>query len=136
MFKITRDEITAQMAREAVAYPGAGAVVTFLGTVRDVSRGRRVLYLEYEAYSGMAEEVMRQIGEEIRERWGLERVAMIQRVGRLEVGEASVAIAVAAPHRQEAFAACRYAVDRLKEIVPIWKKEVWKERESWVGSEE
>ncbi|HID87231.1 MAG TPA: molybdenum cofactor biosynthesis protein MoaE [Anaerolineae bacterium] len=113
-------------------HPGAGAIATFLGTVRDHSRGRRVLYLEYDAYPEMAERTLRQIGEEIRERWGLDRVAIVHRIGRLEIGEASVAIAVAAPHRAEAFEACRYAVDRLKEIVPIWKKEVWEGGEYWV----
>jgi len=132
LFRVTEDEITAQMVIEAVEHPGAGAIATFLGTVRDHSRGRRVLYLEYDAYPEMAERTLRQIGEEIRERWGLDRVAIVHRIGRLEIGEASVAIAVAAPHRAEAFEACRYAVDRLKEIVPIWKKEVWEGGEYWV----
>lgn len=132
MFRITEDEITVQNVIEAVEHPGAGAIATFLGTVRDHSRGKRVLYLEYDAYPEMAERTLRQIGEEIRERWGLDRVAIVHRIGRLEIGEASVAIAVAAPHRAEAFEACRYAVDRLKEIVPIWKKEVWEGGEYWV----
>ena len=132
MFRITEDEITAQMVIEAVEHPAAGAIATFLGTVRDHSQGKRVLYLEYDAYPAMAEKTLRQIGEEIGERWGLYRVAIVHRVGRLEIGEASVAIAVAAPHRAEAFEACRYAIDRLKEIVPIWKKEVWEGGEYWV----
>lgn len=132
MFRVTEDEITAQMVIGAVEHPSAGAIVTFLGTVRDHSQGKRVLYLEYDAYPEMAEMTLRQIGEEIRERWGLDRVAIVHRVGRLEIGEASVAIAVAAPHRAEAFEACRYAIDRLKEMVPIWKKEVWEGSEHWV----
>jgi molybdopterin synthase catalytic subunit len=132
MFRVTDEEITAQMVIEAVEHPSVGAIVTFLGTVRDRSQGRRVLYLEYDAYPEMAERTLRQIGEEIRERWGLDRVAIVHRVGRLEIGEASVAIAVAAPHRAEAFEACRYAIDRLKEIVPIWKKEVREGGECWV----
>jgi molybdopterin synthase catalytic subunit len=132
MFRITEDEIRPQNVIKAVEHPAAGAIVTFLGTVRDRSRGKRVLYLEYDAYPGMAEKTLRQIGEEIRERWGLDRVAIVHRVGRLEIGEAIVAIAVAAPHRAEAFEACRYAIDRLKEIVPIWKKEAWEGGEYWV----
>ncbi|MFQ6057505.1 MAG: molybdenum cofactor biosynthesis protein MoaE [Anaerolineae bacterium] len=132
MFKITKDEIAVEAVIQAVEHPGAGAIATFVGTVRDQSQGRRVLYLEYDAYPEMAEKTLRQIGEEIRKRWGLERVAIVHRIGRLEIGEASVAIAVAAPHRAEAFQACRYAIDRLKEIVPVWKKEVWEGGEYWV----
>ena len=133
VFKVVDYPITPDMAVEAVAHPGAGGIVTFLGVVRDNSQGRRVLYLEYDAYPEMAERVMCQIGAEIKERWGLDRVAILHRVGRLDIGEASVAIAVAAPHRAEAFEACRFAIDRLKEIVPIWKKEVWEEGgEYWV----
>jgi len=109
--------------------------VTFQGTVRDNSRGKRVLYLEYEAYPEMAVKVMRQIADEIKARWGLDGVAIVHRVGRLEIGEASICIAVAAPHRAQAFEACRYAIDRVKEILPVWKKEVWEGGEYWVGWE-
>lgn len=132
VFKVMDSPITADMVIEAVENPGAGGIATFLGVVRDNSQGKRVLYLEYDAYPEMAERVMRQIGAEIKERWGLDRVAILHRVGRLEIGEASVAIAVAAPHRAEAFEACRFAIDRLKEIVPIWKKEAWEGGEHWV----
>jgi molybdopterin synthase catalytic subunit len=97
-------------------------VVVFLGTVRSENEGRAVSHLEYEAYAPMAEKEMRRIGEEIRERWPVAAVAMRHRIGRLEVGETAVIIAVSAPHRAEAFAACQYAIDRLKEVVPIWKK--------------
>ncbi|MDA2917286.1 molybdenum cofactor biosynthesis protein MoaE, partial [Nitrospinae bacterium AH_259_B05_G02_I21] len=89
--------------------------------------------LEYEAYPSMAERKMTQIGEEIRAKWAVDAVVILHRVGRLEVGEMSVAIAVAAPHRREALEACAYAIDRLKEIVPIWKKEVFEDGEVWVG---
>ncbi|MBX5490183.1 MAG: molybdenum cofactor biosynthesis protein MoaE [Chloroflexi bacterium] len=135
MFEITREVLTAEQVAEAVRAPDCGGVVTFLGTVRSPSRGRTVLYLEYEAYPEMAVRKMQQIADEIHERWGITRVAIRHRVGRLEVGEASVAIAVAAPHRREAFEACEYAIARLKRIVPVWKKEVWADGEEWIGWE-
>src|SRR5207244_7692323 len=103
--------------------PGCGALVTFVGTVREENEGRDVDYLEYEAYPGMAEAKMAQIGDEIREHWGLERVAMVHRLGRCQVGEASIVIAVGSAHRREAFEACHYAIDRVKEILPVWKRE-------------
>jgi MoaE-MoaD fusion protein len=109
-----------------------GAVVTFLGVVRGFSRGRNVLYLEYEAYREMAVRKLQQVAEEVREKWTIDDIAMVHRVGHLEVGERSVAIAVGAPHRKVAFEACEYAIDRLKEIVPIWKKEVWEGGEAWI----
>jgi molybdopterin synthase catalytic subunit len=101
--------------------------------VREATRGRRVLHLEYEAYAPMAERTMAQIGNEIGSKWPVDAVAILHRVGRLQVGEMSVAIAVAAPHRREALEACSYAIDRLKELVPIWKKEVFEDGEVWVG---
>jgi molybdopterin synthase catalytic subunit len=111
-----------------------GAVVTFHGVVREYSdSGRAVRYLEYEAYPEMAEAQMRAIGAEIKRRWDIDDVAMVHRIGRLEIGEASVVIAVAAPHRGEAFDACEYAIDTLKATVPIWKKEVFADGEVWVG---
>jgi len=103
--------------------------------VRDTARGKAVRYLEYEAYPPAAEQSFRQIADEIRQRWGIDRVAIVHRVGRIEIGEASVVIAVASPHRAEAFDACRYAIDRLKQIAPIWKKEVYEDGEVWIGSE-
>jgi molybdopterin synthase catalytic subunit len=112
-----------------------GAVCTFLGVARKFSRGREVVHLEYEAYPEMAEKKMAEIGEELREKFGVERVAMLHRVGVLEIGEASVGIAVASPHRKEAFEACRYAIDTLKATVPIWKKEVWADGQQWIGWE-
>ena len=135
MFEITDEVLTADSVAEAVRAPECGGVVTFLGTVRSPSRGRVVSYLEYEAYPEMAVPKMQQSAAEIQERWGLTRVAIRHRIGRLEVGEPSVAIGVAAPHRHAAFEACEYAIVRLKRIVPVWKKEVWADGEQWIGWE-
>ena len=133
MFKITSDEIELGDVIRAVETGDAGAIVHFLGVVRNNTEGREVSYLEYEAYPPMAEKKMAEIAQEIHEKWGLDRVAMIHRVGRLEIGEVSVAVAVASPHRREAFEACHYAMNRLKQIVPIWKREVWTDgEEEWV----
>ncbi|HZT09274.1 MAG TPA: molybdenum cofactor biosynthesis protein MoaE [Chloroflexota bacterium] len=132
-FEITRDELTADGIASLVGSPDCGAVTVFLGTARRISRGREVEYLEYEAYPEMAIRKLEQIAEEIRERWGTSRIAVRHRVGRVDLGEASVAIAVATEHRAEGFAACQYAIDRLKEIVPIWKKEVWVGGGEWIG---
>ena len=133
MFKITSDEIELGDVIRAVEAEDAGAIVHFLGVVRNNTEGREVSYLEYEAYPPMAEKKMAEIAQEIHEKWGLNRVAMIHRVGRLEIGEVSVAVAVASPHRKEAFEACHYAMNRLKQIVPIWKREVWADgEEEWV----
>jgi molybdopterin synthase catalytic subunit len=111
----------------------AGAVASFIGTVRARSRDRDVLYLEYDAYEGMAEQVMAELAASLKEKYELREVAIAHRVGRVEVGEASVAIAVSAPHRQDALAACREAIDILKQTVPLWKKEVYEGGEEWVG---
>jgi len=133
MFKITTDVITGEEVREAVEGPDAGAVVLFFGTVRNNTDGRPVNCLEYEAYPPMAEKKMAEIAQEISDKWGLDRVAMVHRVGKLEIGEVSVAVAVASPHRKDGFEACKYAMDRLKQIVPIWKREVWADGEAeWV----
>ena len=133
MFKITSDEIELGDVIRAVETRDAGAIVHFLGVVRNNTEGREVSYLEYEAYPPMAEKKMAEIAQEIHEKWGLDRVAMIHRVGRLEIGEVSVAVAVASPHRKDAFEACHYAMNRLKQIVPIWKREVWVDgEEEWV----
>jgi molybdopterin synthase catalytic subunit len=124
MYRITTDPIKPDDLFAWVCKPHHGAVVTFAGTVRDHSEGRGTLRLEYEAYADMAEKKMREIGAEIRERWGIEDVAMLHRTGTLEIGEISILIAVATPHRQAAFEACAYAIDRVKQVVPIWKKEI------------
>src|SRR5438105_8898528 len=111
----------------------AGAIATFIGTTRVHSRGRTVTHLEYEAYAGMAEEVMARIAEELERRYELCGVAIHHRVGRVGIGETSVLIAVSAPHRQDALAACKDAIDSLKKTVPLWKKEVYEGGEEWVG---
>ena len=107
--------------------------MTFVGAVRLENEGRQVDYLEYEAYPGMAEAKMAEVAAEIEARWGIDRVAIAHRLGRCEVGEPSIVIAVATGHRREAFEACHYAIDRVKEIVPIWKREVWKDGAVWIG---
>ena len=111
----------------------AGAVATFTGTVRNRSRDRSVLYLEYEAYEGMAEETMAELAAELTERHELLAVAIHHRVGRVEIGEPSVVIAVSSPHRAAALAACKEAIDTLKGTVPLWKKEVYEGGEEWIG---
>jgi molybdopterin synthase catalytic subunit len=115
-----------------VAGPGMGGIVTFVGAVRDHAREREIRHLEYEAYPGMAEREMDRIADEAGTRWPGARVAMAHRTGRLEIGEIAVVVAAAAPHRAEAFAACRFAIDELKQRVPIWKKEFATDGEYWV----
>jgi molybdopterin synthase catalytic subunit len=132
VFDVTRDVLDPQPLLDFVRKDESGAVVVFHGVVRGRSEGRRVLYLEYDAYVPMAVKEMQRIGEELRARWQVTAVAMRHRIGRLEVGETCLVVAVSAPHRKDAFAACHYAIDRLKETVPIWKKEVWEGGEAWV----
>jgi molybdopterin synthase catalytic subunit len=132
LFEITTKDVSVDEVVDRLADPSIGAVVTFVGVVRGTTDGREVLYLEYEAYPEMAEETLRQIGDEVRARWQtIREIAIVHRVGRLQVGETAVVIALSSAHRQETFDAVRYAIDRLKEIVPIWKKEVWKGGEEW-----
>ena len=135
MFKIVDHPLDVGELAQLVRSDADGAVCTFLGVARKYSRGREVVHLEYEAYPEMAEKKMAEIGDELRVKFGAERVAILHRTGVLKIGEASVAIAIATPHRREAFAACQYAIDRLKEVVPIWKKEVWSDGQQWIGWE-
>jgi molybdopterin synthase catalytic subunit len=132
-FRLTEGPIDVVSVAAEVADEGAGAIATFQGTVRSHSRGRDVIALEYEAYSGMAENVMAEIADEVKSRYELCHVAVTHRVGRVEIGETSVAIAVSAPHRQDAIAACRDVIDALKERVPLWKKELYEGGEEWIG---
>jgi molybdopterin synthase catalytic subunit len=125
MVQLTNEPIDHQALTEFVRRPGCGGVVTFLGTVRDLTGDRVTAALDYEAYPGMAEKKMAEIERETRERWPVGELALVHRLGHLEVGEVSVGVAVSCPHRAQAFDACRYAIDRLKELVPIWKKENW-----------
>ena len=133
MYKITNNKFEPGALFEWTLKPHHGAVVTFAGTVRADTDGRKTLQLEYEAYTEMAEAKMKEVGAEIRARWGIEDVAMIHRVGTLDIGEISILIAVATPHRENAFEACSYAIDRVKQIVPVWKKEIWADGDrEWV----
>jgi molybdopterin synthase catalytic subunit len=133
--KITRDlldEAAITTLVRSLADPADGGIVIFQGVVRDNARGKRVRYLEYDAYPEMAEQQMASIAVEVERRWHTGNVALVHRIGRLEIGECSVVVVVACPHRGEAFEACRYAIDTLKTTVPIWKKEVAEDGEEWV----
>jgi molybdopterin synthase catalytic subunit len=132
-FRVTGDRLDLSAVVREVESDEAGAVATFLGTVRRHSRGRTVVYLEYEAYEEMAEEMLASLAAELTGRHGLCAVAIHHRIGRVEIGEPSVAIAVSAAHRQAALAACREAIDTLKETIPLWKKEVYEGGEEWIG---
>jgi molybdopterin synthase catalytic subunit len=123
MIRLTHDAIDHVALTESVRGPHCGAVVTFLGTVRDLTGEQVTVALDYEAYPGMAEKKLAEIEADTRARWPVGELAIVHRLARLEVGEVSVAVAVSCPHRGEAFAACKHAIDRLKELVPIWKRE-------------
>ena len=131
--RLTEGPVNLTSVVVAVVDEQAGAIATFLGTVRAQSRGREVIALEYEAYTEMAENVLAEISEELRARYDLCKVAITHRLGRVEVGETSVAIAVSAPHRQDALAACADAIEALKARVPLWKKELYADGEEWIG---
>jgi MoaE-MoaD fusion protein len=132
-FRLTEGPVNLTSVVVEVVDERAGAIATFLGTVRAHSRGRDVVALEYEAYEEMAEEVMAEIAEELRSRYDLCKVAMAHRLGRVEVGETSVAIGISAPHRQDALAACADGIEALKARVPLWKKELYTDGEQWIG---
>ena len=123
MVKLTRDLIDYGPLTEGVRSASCGGVVLFLGTVRDLTAGAPTASLDYEAYPGMAEAKLAEVEAELRSRWPAGGVAIVHRLGRLEIGDVAVAVAVACPHRAEAFDACRWAIDRLKQVVPIWKKD-------------
>jgi molybdopterin synthase catalytic subunit len=133
-YRVVSAPLAPDAAAAAVDHPGAGGIAIFSGVVRNETNGRDVKFLEYEAHAPMAEAKMREIGQAIHARWpGVKRVAMLHRLGRLEIGESSVLIAVSAAHRAEAFAGCQYAIDTLKTTVPVWKKEHFGDGEVWVG---
>ena len=131
--RMVHDAIDVGRLADAVRQPGNGAVVTFEGTTRDNTGGRGVLRLEYEAHVPMAEKVLAQVLNETAVRFGLDDIAVRHRIGMLEIGEVSLVVAVAAPHRMEAFLAAQYAVDRIKHVVPVWKREFFEDGEVWVG---
>jgi MoaE-MoaD fusion protein len=134
-FRVTRDPISASELARQLCAPEDGAVVVFEGVVRNHSRGHATLYLEYEAYEPMAVRKMEELGCEARQKFAIDGIGMVHRLGRLEIGETSVAIIVTSEHRRAAFAACQYAIDRLKQIVPIWKKEYFADGAVWAEGE-
>ena len=133
MIRLTPEVIDHAALTEQVRRPDCGAVVTFLGTVRDLTGDRVTVALDYEAYPAMAEKKLAEIEGETRARWPVGELVMVHRLGHLDVGEVSVAVAVSCPHRGQAFEACRYAIDTLKRTVPVWKKEYFEDGEVWVG---
>jgi len=132
-FLLSAEPLSLERAVDEVRDDEAGAIATFTGTARVHSRGRAVLYLDYEAYEGMAERVMAELAATLRARHEVTAIAIHHRVGRVAIGEASVVVAISAPHRAAALAACKEAIDTLKETVPLWKKEVYEGGEEWVG---
>ncbi|MDX8364484.1 molybdenum cofactor biosynthesis protein MoaE [Cytobacillus sp. IB215665] len=134
-FLVTEDPIRVQELIDKVVRREAGAVTTFIGTVREFTKGKRTLFLQYESYVTMAEKKLAQIGEEITEKWPDATVAITHRIGRLEISDIAVVIAVSTPHRKDAYEANEYAIERIKQIVPIWKKEHWENGEKWIGDQ-
>lgn len=132
MFDITSDVLDPAPLVEAVRRDDAGAIALFYGVVRNENLGRRVQYLEYDAYPAMAIKKMREVADEVRARFAVAEVGVLHRTGRLEIGETSLLVAVSSGHRKEAFEACHFAVDRIKQIVPVWKKEVWEDGSEWI----
>lgn len=136
MFEITREPIDVQSVINEVIRREAGAVTTFIGTVRELTNGKKTLYLTYEAYEPMAKKQLQKIGEEVKEKWDNVEVAITHRIGTLGISDIAVVIAVSTPHRKDAYAANEYIIERIKEIVPIWKKEHWEGGEMWIGNQQ
>jgi molybdopterin synthase catalytic subunit len=132
VYRLTREPIDARSIADAVLRPADGALCIFEGVVRNNSKGKATRYLEYEAYETMALKTMEEIGGFVRSAWEIGCVAIVHRLGRMEIGETSVAIIITSPHRRASFDACEYAIDRLKKIVPIWKKEFFEDGEIWI----
>lgn len=132
---LSEDPITINECIDKVIRPEAGAISTFIGVAREYTQGKRTLFLEYDAYVPMATKQLARIGEEIQEKWPDARVAIAHRLGKLDISEVAVAIAVSTPHRDASFKASRYAIERIKEIVPIWKKEHWEDGTKWLGDQ-
>ncbi|MCM3741703.1 molybdenum cofactor biosynthesis protein MoaE [Oceanobacillus luteolus] len=135
MFEIVEEPIDVDRVIQKVIRREAGAITTFLGIVREWTHGRKTIYLEYQAYVPMAEKMLAEIGEEVKEKWPDTIVAVTHRIGRLEISEAAVCIAVSSPHRKAAYEANEYVIERIKQIVPIWKKEHWADGETWIGNQ-
>jgi molybdopterin synthase catalytic subunit len=132
LYRLTRESIDARAIAELILRPEDGAICLFEGVVRNNSKGKKTRYLEYEAYETMALKTMEELGGFVRQAWEIGSVAIIHRLGHMEIGETSVAIVITSPHRKASFDACEYAIDRLKKIVPIWKKEFFEDGEVWV----
>ena len=132
MVEIVHSKIDIDAVIKSVEDPSAGGIDVFIGTTRNHSNGKTVLHLEYEAYQPMATKMLHRIADETKAKWNVKKISIVHRIGRLEIGEASVVIAVSTAHRAEAFEACRYAIDALKKTVPIWKKEFFEDGEIWV----
>lgn len=134
-FELSKEPIDIQSVIDKVVSRNAGAVTTFIGTVREMTKGKKTLFLIYDAYEAMAVKKLEQIGAEISERWPDANTAITHRTGKLEITDIAVVIAVSTPHRNDAYEANRYAIERIKEIVPIWKKEHWEDGEKWIGNQ-
>lgn len=134
-YSITSEEIDVNKVISSVIRPEAGAINTFIGTVREFTGEKQTVSLQYEAYPSMAEKQLKRIGGEIREQWPAVQTSIVHRIGKLAISDIAVVIAVASPHRAESYEASRYAIERIKEIVPIWKKEYWTDGEEWVGDQ-
>lgn len=135
MFRVTDKPIDLQDLVNYVSDPEAGAIATFIGTTRNNNEGRRVIALDYDGYVQMAEKELARIGDDAKTKWPICRMAIIHRLGPVQITEASVIIAVSAGHRDAAFAACRFAIEEIKKTVPIWKKEVYEGGEVWIGTQ-
>lgn len=135
LFWVTKDEVDINDCIKNVVRPEAGAISTFIGIAREFTKGKQTLHLEYEAYVPMAVKQLERIGSEIQDKWPKTMVSIAHRIGRLDISEVAVAIAVSSPHRPAAFEASRYAIERIKEIVPIWKKEFWEDGTAWIGDQ-
>ena len=132
MIEIVQSTIDRRQVVDSVAGPGSGAIVTFDGTVRDNARGKPVTHLYYDAYSEMALKELQKIRHQAMQRWPLDEMSIVHRIGRMEIGDSSVFVAVSSAHRGDAFEACRFAIDTLKTTVPIWKKEHYQDGEVWI----
>jgi molybdopterin synthase catalytic subunit len=134
-FEISQEPINTQSVIDKVVQREAGAITTFIGTVRELTHGKKTLYLVYESYEPMAVKKLEQIGQEIEEKWSGSKVAITHRVGKLDITDIAVVIAVSTPHRADSYEANRYAIERIKQIVPIWKKEHWEDGQEWIGDQ-
>lgn len=135
MFNITEKPIDVEAVRQKVVSRNAGAITLFIGTVRELTNGKKTLHLEYQAYPAMAVKMFEQIAKEIHEQWPEAKVAITHRVGHLAISDIAVVIAVSSPHRKMAYQANEYAIERMKQIVPIWKKEFWEDGSEWIGDQ-